>query len=247
MHVPEDSHRSMIPMNHSNKDRKPLAENEEGRLLIEENTFPFDTYPTQSRTARVPRVGKCADKAVRLAAIDPKIRTGCANERGIAAVFTIAPDVPVALRIVQRGARLLEPGVLIGGVVQNDVHDDADAERSRALEQVIKIADGAVLRIDGLIMGDVIPEIDLRRRVHGRDPDRVDAKIFEVTKSALDSLEIAFTIPVGVLEAAWIDLVDNGVFPPGIGGGGGGGNWLRDELQAEKKNESTKGATHERY
>jgi hypothetical protein len=27
-----------------------------------ENTFPSDTYPTQSGTARVPRMGECADK-----------------------------------------------------------------------------------------------------------------------------------------------------------------------------------------
>jgi hypothetical protein len=35
---------------------------EEGRLRIKENTFPFDTYPTQNGIARVPRVGECADK-----------------------------------------------------------------------------------------------------------------------------------------------------------------------------------------
>jgi hypothetical protein len=35
---------------------------EEGGLLIEENTFPSCTYPTQSGSARVSRVGECADK-----------------------------------------------------------------------------------------------------------------------------------------------------------------------------------------
>jgi len=35
-------------MNHSNKDRKPLAENEEGRPLIKENTLQPYTRPTQS-------------------------------------------------------------------------------------------------------------------------------------------------------------------------------------------------------
>ena len=48
-------------MNHSNKDGTSSAESEEGRLLIKENTFPSDTYPTQSGTARVPWVGECAD------------------------------------------------------------------------------------------------------------------------------------------------------------------------------------------
>jgi hypothetical protein len=31
-------------------------------LLIKENTLPSGTYPTQSGSARVPRVGECADK-----------------------------------------------------------------------------------------------------------------------------------------------------------------------------------------
>jgi len=50
------------PMNHSNKDGASSAESEEGRLRLNENTLSPDTYPTQSGTARVPRVGECADK-----------------------------------------------------------------------------------------------------------------------------------------------------------------------------------------
>ena len=62
MYVPEESHSGIVPMNHSNKDGASLAESEEGRLLIKENTLPSSTYPTQSGSARVPRVGECADK-----------------------------------------------------------------------------------------------------------------------------------------------------------------------------------------
>ena len=61
MYVSEESHRGILPMNHSNKDGTLSAESEEGRLRLKENTFPFDTYPTPSGTARVPRVGECAD------------------------------------------------------------------------------------------------------------------------------------------------------------------------------------------
>ena len=44
--VSEESHRGIVPMNHSNKDRESSAESEEGRLRIKENTLLFDTYPT---------------------------------------------------------------------------------------------------------------------------------------------------------------------------------------------------------
>ena len=62
VHVCEESHCGVVPMNHSNNDRASSAESEEGRLRLKENTFSFDTHPTQSGTARVPWVGECADK-----------------------------------------------------------------------------------------------------------------------------------------------------------------------------------------
>ena len=46
--VPEESHDGTVPVNHSNKDERPLAENEEGRPSIKENAGQPHTYPTQS-------------------------------------------------------------------------------------------------------------------------------------------------------------------------------------------------------
>jgi hypothetical protein len=62
MHVYEESHCGIVPMNHSNNDGASSAESEEGRLRIKENTLPLDTYPTQRGAARVPRVGECAEE-----------------------------------------------------------------------------------------------------------------------------------------------------------------------------------------
>jgi len=46
--VPEESHDGIVPMNQSNKDRRPLAEIEEGRPSIKENACQPSTYLTQS-------------------------------------------------------------------------------------------------------------------------------------------------------------------------------------------------------
>jgi RNA-directed DNA polymerase len=48
MYVPEESHDGIVPMNHSNKDKRPLAESEEERPSIKENAGQPHTYPTQS-------------------------------------------------------------------------------------------------------------------------------------------------------------------------------------------------------
>jgi hypothetical protein len=39
MHIPEESDSGVVPMNHSNKIEKSMAESEEGRPLIKENTL----------------------------------------------------------------------------------------------------------------------------------------------------------------------------------------------------------------
>jgi hypothetical protein len=62
VHVSEESHRGVVARNHSNQDGTSLAESEEGRLRIKENTCLSSTYPTQSGSARVPRIGESADK-----------------------------------------------------------------------------------------------------------------------------------------------------------------------------------------
>ena len=51
-HVSEESDSGMIPMNHSNKGGRSLAESEEGRPLIKEKTHHLSTHSTQSE-ARV--------------------------------------------------------------------------------------------------------------------------------------------------------------------------------------------------
>jgi group II intron reverse transcriptase/maturase len=48
MHVSEESDRGIVPMKHSNNDRRASAENGEGRPLIKENPPPPHTHPTQS-------------------------------------------------------------------------------------------------------------------------------------------------------------------------------------------------------
>ena len=48
MHVYEESHSGIVPMNHSNKDTRSSAESGEGRPLIKENAGQSNTYPTQS-------------------------------------------------------------------------------------------------------------------------------------------------------------------------------------------------------
>ena len=48
LYAPEESDSGIVPMSHSNKIEQSMAESEEGRPLIEENTLQPHTRPTQS-------------------------------------------------------------------------------------------------------------------------------------------------------------------------------------------------------
>jgi FlaG/FlaF family flagellin (archaellin) len=62
VYVIEESHCGIVPMNHSNKDGTLVGGEWGGKAADQGEHSSFDRYPTQSGTARVPRVGECADK-----------------------------------------------------------------------------------------------------------------------------------------------------------------------------------------
>ena len=72
MHVTEESDSGIVPMNHSNKIEQSMAESEEGRPLIEENTHQASTRPTQCG-ARVSH-GLAGVRKASLTASPPHIR-----------------------------------------------------------------------------------------------------------------------------------------------------------------------------
>ena len=113
--------------------------------------------------------------------------------------------------------------VLVGGVIENHVEDDADVVLLRFGDETVEVGEGAVLGVDVFVVGDVVAEVDLWRGVHGRDPDGVDAELLEVVEALGDAVEVADAVAVGVLEGARVDLVDDCVLPPGgvVGWGGG--------------------------
>ena len=141
---------------------------------------------------------------------------------GARAALAVVPDIEVVTRRGARAGRFHEPGMAVGGVVEHHVEEHPDVVCSRLLEQAVEVRERPVLRVDVLVVGDVIAEVDLGRGVHGRDPDRIDAEGLEVIEPLRDAVEIADPVAVGILEAARIDLVDHRVLPPGVGVGRSG-------------------------
>src|SRR5690606_27813764 len=83
----------------------------------------------------------------------------------------IAPDVVVAIGRGAVMARRLEPWVLDGRVVGDEIDDDADALLAGSLDEEEEVFERAVAGIDAEIVGDVVAVVEIRGWEEGQEPE----------------------------------------------------------------------------
>ncbi len=96
--------------------------------------------------------------------------------RGATVRRGVAPNIPVALRIVARGSAGHEPGMAVGAVAGHEVQQQFHPACVDGGEQALEIPHRAEDRVDAGIIRHVVAEVGHGRRIEGRDPDRVDAE-----------------------------------------------------------------------
>lgn len=105
---------------------------------------------------------------------DPRVGVGLAG---------VTPDEEVAVGAVWVTARFLEPRMLIGGVVHDEVGDDADAATVCRVQQLDEILDGAEFGQHLVEVPDVVAAVAQRGVVEGRQPQAVHAQPLHVVHS----------------------------------------------------------------
>ncbi len=88
----------------------------------------------------------------------------------------------------------------VRGVVDHEIEDQLDPPPPRPRDQRVHVAHRPELRVDAIIIGDVIAEIDLRRGVHRRQPHRVDAERAQIADMLRDPPDVADAVIVAVGE-----------------------------------------------
>ena len=131
---------------------------------------------------------------------DPRVAVGLVRVR---------PDVAVAVGPVPVLARLLEPGMVGGRVVHDQVDDHAHPALVRGLDEGAKVLDRAVVGVDPVEVGDVVAAVAERRGVERQQPDAVDPEPLQVVELLLQAAEVARAVVVAVEERARVDLVED--------------------------------------
>ena len=101
-------------------------------------------------------------------------------------------------------------------MVGDQVDDDADACLVEVGDEGVEVLQGAVLGGQIEVVRDVVAGVDLGRGVEGREPHGVHTEGHQVVDMLPDPLDITDPVAVGVGEGARVDLVDDGITPPGV-------------------------------
>ena len=111
----------------------------------------FRVFPVKVRLLRRKGV-----KIILLAFLTPSPGRAAENAapvgRRAAIRFGVPPDIPVRLRIHAVFPGFLKPAVLVGTVVKNEVHNNADVAFSRFFNKGIEILHGPVGRVDAFVV-----------------------------------------------------------------------------------------------
>ena len=126
----------------------------------------------------------------------------------------VGPDVEVAVRAVRVGARRLEPRVLVGRVVHDEVDDHPDAALVRRVDELHEVAERAELRQHVGEVADVVAAVAQRRPEERRQPDAVDPEPVEVVELVGEAGEVAGAVAVAVLERPDQHLVEDRALVP---------------------------------
>jgi hypothetical protein len=82
------------------------------------------------------------------------------------------------------------------------------------LEEVLEVAQAAVVRVDGGVVGDVVAVVLERRGVEGQQPHGGDAQVLQVVELLGQAAEVPDAVSVRVEEGLGMDLVEDRVPVP---------------------------------
>lgn len=106
--------------------------------------------------------------------------------------------------------------VLVRGVVDDEIDDDADAALLAAMGEFDEVAERAVTGIDAVIVGDIVAVVAAGRGLEGHQPDGGDAEAVQIVEPAQQALEIADPIAVGIHIGADGEAIDHAILVPEI-------------------------------
>ena len=167
-------------------------------------------------------VGLAGREVVQVVGVGGRVVTPCRARRvemapplGRRSPLGRPPQVEIVIGTAARTACGQEPGVLVAGVIDHQIEHHAERAGVGFAHEAVEILHRSEFRRDRPVVADVVTVVGVRRGENGVEPDGVHAQVAHIVQPRDDAAQIAHSVAVAVLKAAGIDLVKDGLFPPG--------------------------------
>ena len=130
-------------------------------------------------------------------------------------LIRIRPDKIIPVFGITALAGFLEPGVLDGAVIHDQIHDDLHAMCMDRIDELMILFQCSEARVHIHKIADVVTVVKHRRRIDRLDPDAVDPEGSQVIQLLRNADEITVSVPVAIHKGAGIDLIKIGTHIPG--------------------------------
>jgi predicted LPLAT superfamily acyltransferase len=115
---------------------------------------------------------------------------------------------------VSRKMIRVEPGMLVGGVVDDQFGNYPQTAFMGLGDKALHIGEGAVVRVHGFVRGDVVTIVAPWRGVERQQPEGIDPKLGDVVELGDQAGEITDAVVVRIEEGLDVHLVDDRVLVP---------------------------------
>src|SRR6185312_12172143 len=126
------------------------------------------------------------------------------------------PQIPIAIRGVRMLSSRLKPRVPFGRVVDDQIDDDPDADLFGMIHELDEIAERAELRMDRVIVGNVVAVVAIGRLIKRLQPEARNPEAGEIIEPPRQSREVADAISVGVDVLLDVQAIDDGILVPKV-------------------------------
>src|SRR6266700_7833405 len=106
--------------------------------------------------------------------------------------------------------------MLFGGVVDDQIDQNAHSTLRRTMCEFDKIAERAIAWVHVVVIRDVVAPVTIGRSLERHEPDRRYTQAMQIIEPPREALEISYAVAVRVHEGRDRQAVDNRVFVPQV-------------------------------